>query len=503
MISLFKRESFFLFFALLAWSLAPAAHAQYTILTDLQNFSAEAQLIDFEGLGVQGDSVAEVNGVTFQLDTSELPPRYSTQDTGPRPFNPQGSGAIDPAVSGAPFNPYDNLLITFPQDMGRVGFAINANISNSVNVTVFANGEEITTVPLTTAPEGGFTFLAFESDTPFDEILIDVGNNQGFGFWRLDNLRFDTGIADADGDGVEDEADNCPVVANADQADADADGLGDACDACPLDPENDADGDGACGDVDAEVDFTKAKATVNFESGAIRIDGGLLIPSGYWTDNIAPTGSATVIVAGENSPPVADQGPLSFDVKGKSDEKWAYRDKSGNGAITQFEVDWDGAKFVYRASNDLRLKTTFIGGAETTLLVDAKKVDGAFTIAVHDVLISYDENRNITTSVPYEADDNQNKKVYFTLPFQLTPAMTVTITGAMGAIENIAVADHYDESMVTFKLNAAFDPASFPDAGNTTPATLEISMSLGDTVFAYGFIDSSDWTAITTGQWIR
>jgi alpha-tubulin suppressor-like RCC1 family protein len=38
---------------------------------------------------------------------------------------------------------------------------------------------------------------------------------------------------DLDGDGVRDDADNCPGVANADQADVDEDGLGDACD--PID----------------------------------------------------------------------------------------------------------------------------------------------------------------------------------------------------------------------------------------------------------------------------
>ncbi len=36
--------------------------------------------------------------------------------------------------------------------------------------------------------------------------------------------------ADGDGDGVADDVDNCPSVANADQADADADGVGDLCD---------------------------------------------------------------------------------------------------------------------------------------------------------------------------------------------------------------------------------------------------------------------------------
>ena len=47
--------------------------------------------------------------------------------------------------------------------------------------------------------------------------------------WRLDiTLADDT---DADDDGILDEDDNCPDVANADQTDTDGDGSGDACDA--------------------------------------------------------------------------------------------------------------------------------------------------------------------------------------------------------------------------------------------------------------------------------
>jgi hypothetical protein len=52
--------------------------------------------------------------------------------------------------------------------------------------------------------------------------------------------------SDLDGDGRLDTADNCPAVANADQADLDKDGLGDKCD-------SDADGDGLANDVEAAI----------------------------------------------------------------------------------------------------------------------------------------------------------------------------------------------------------------------------------------------------------
>ncbi|MEZ5506847.1 MAG: thrombospondin type 3 repeat-containing protein [Gammaproteobacteria bacterium] len=53
---------------------------------------------------------------------------------------------------------------------------------------------------------------------------------------------------DTDGDGVADDADNCPSDANADQADADSDGRGDVCDS--IEPPADQDGDGVNDDID-------------------------------------------------------------------------------------------------------------------------------------------------------------------------------------------------------------------------------------------------------------
>jgi hypothetical protein len=76
--------------------------------------------------------------------------------------------------------------------------------------------------------------------------------------------------ADSDGDGVGDVCDNCPHAANADQLDTDGDGIGDVCDPdkdndgvlnevdnCPLVPnksQNDTDGDGIGDACDLDID---------------------------------------------------------------------------------------------------------------------------------------------------------------------------------------------------------------------------------------------------------
>ena len=69
---------------------------------------------------------------------------------------------------------------------------------------------------------------------------------------------------DEDGDGVADSKDNCPNIANPDQADADGDGVGDACDSCPnvANPDqadSDADGVGdACDNCPAKANSDQA-----------------------------------------------------------------------------------------------------------------------------------------------------------------------------------------------------------------------------------------------------
>jgi sugar lactone lactonase YvrE len=76
-------------------------------------------------------------------------------------------------------------------------------------------------------------------------------------------------LPDTDADGVADRDDNCPILANADQADADADRHGDLCDNCPAVPnpgQADRNGDGAGDACQPDVAFL-----------ALRQDGGAFV----------------------------------------------------------------------------------------------------------------------------------------------------------------------------------------------------------------------------------
>lgn len=184
----------------LAVAFMPNANAQFVVLTDPIEFSGNEELIDFAGAGTtQADSVSAVDGVLFALAPSGSAPRFSNQDTTLREFDPkEGVEAIDAFASDASTNPYEDLSVSFPGSVNRVAFEINANSGNTIDVTTFNDGVVVDQIPLLTNPGGNFTFLGFETEIAFDSMLIAVGDAQGFGFWRLDNLRFESLDSGAD-----------------------------------------------------------------------------------------------------------------------------------------------------------------------------------------------------------------------------------------------------------------------------------------------------------------
>ncbi len=98
-------------------------------------------------------------------------------------------------------------------------------------------------------------------------------------------------MEDTDTDGVPDFNDNCPAVANSDQADLDGDGTGDACD-------SDLDGDGIPNDADTDGAASALTGYWKFDEGAgvTAADAsgysntGLLFNSTQWSEGIADSG---------------------------------------------------------------------------------------------------------------------------------------------------------------------------------------------------------------------
>jgi YVTN family beta-propeller protein len=79
---------------------------------------------------------------------------------------------------------------------------------------------------VTNPPDGTVSVI----NTTTNSVIATIATDQNP--WVVEYVQTGGGgVIDTDGDGIDDSEDNCPSVANADQADSDEDGIGDVCEA--------------------------------------------------------------------------------------------------------------------------------------------------------------------------------------------------------------------------------------------------------------------------------
>jgi len=144
--------------------------------------------------------------------------------------------------------------------------AVNAGRENfhgfidEVRIWDYARSEEelLSTMktPLSGEEPGLVAYYDFDGGDAGNQVVIDRSEYGNHGFLGLspdpdesDPVRIPVEdlTDDADGDGIEDELDNCPMVRNPQQVDSDQDGIGDLCDNCAFvanSDQGDRDGDG-------------------------------------------------------------------------------------------------------------------------------------------------------------------------------------------------------------------------------------------------------------------
>jgi thrombospondin type 3 repeat protein len=265
----------------------PSAAAQAVVITGTTNF----------GIPYSASAFASASAVSHELK-----------------FRLEGSGGEASGFAGArAFMQYEGVIegpCNVTSGPGCYSFQVNFSVNGTVGITdgfptaeVFSNGGNGARVVfqpgsnfvalsypvLLSGPNAFFSLAArLDSAGATTASVTDFSHTGTLSLGLAPGQTYTTGStvftgepatdADADADGVVDTADNCPVVANPDQADTDADGLGNACDPdddndgfaddddnCPLtaNPDQaDADGDGvgdACdpgpienGDVDGD-----------------------------------------------------------------------------------------------------------------------------------------------------------------------------------------------------------------------------------------------------------
>lgn len=338
-----------------------------------------------------------------------------------------------------------------------------SDVSGHMNaVTVTGDGSRSTGTITWTTPSAPATTTTYNLVVHFTEPSGTINTN-GADVTISFSLQGTGGsVVDSDGDGVPDATDNCPQVANPDQADADSDGLGDACDTNSHAPQ---------------VSLAAVDATGN--------EGDTLTTGGSFSDADGNTTLSITKVSGAGV--VTDNGDGSW--------SWSYTPAdNGTGSVTVQATDGEHAAatdtFTWTAINVApTVSGVTVGGGSGTACLAGNNVtlDFGFTDpGVNDNPWAVDINWGDSSSDTTYTTDTQGaqpQQSHTYGPGTYTIGISVTDkdegTGSGGSAPG-AVSHRYNMTGILAPFNA--DGSSAWKYGSTIPVKMKITDCTGTPV---------------------
>jgi PKD domain-containing protein/thrombospondin type 3 repeat protein len=335
----------------------------------------------------------------------------------------------------------------------------------------------------------GVTFKAGSSTTPGDYLITVSVSDGGTGTYNTSPADFTLrvlppSVTDSDGDGIPDSADNCPFIANADQADADGDGLGNVCDSNSYAPAVataavDADGNegdtlttsGAFSDADGNDTLTITKAS---GVGTVTDNG-----DGTWSWSLPTTdnGSGTVVVqADDGEHTVATD---SFDWSAANVAPTATLGNDGpineggsatislSGATDASSVDAASLHFAFDCNGGLLSGASYAGSGTSTSTSCAFNDNGDFTVS--GKVMDKDGGSNTYTTVVHVNNVPPTATFGATSPINEGDNSILSLTGASDLSSvDFAAGFHYSFACNGSDVSLA---ASYATADTTSTVT--------------------------------
>jgi hypothetical protein len=318
--------------------------------------------------------------VAYTAGTAALPVSFWIENTGPSCDAADGS-AVTLTITAAPAD------------------VIISPASRTFTTCGAANAQTVSFSTAADAAPGTRDITVTASDTN------GAYNDNGAGFHLVVSAP-GGGATDTDGDGIADDDDNCPTVANADQADVDGDGLGDACDTNSYAPAvllaaGDANGDegdtlstnGSFSDADGNATLTISKASGD---GTV-IDNG----DGTWSWSLPTTddGSGSVTVDASDGEHLNASDTFNWDA-GDVVPDLSSLSLTGSGVTACISGNTVGLDFTFTsASVDTITGSVDWGDASATESFSASPVSTSHTYAAGSHTITVNVNDEDGTGV--------------------------------------------------------------------------------------------------------